>query len=197
MAEIKEKQLNVLRYVDAYVQEHGYAPSVREIAAALHLSSPSTAHYHLKKLEAAGYLNIGSNRPRALAVQEHTVPGRGKVPLLGHVAAGMPIWAEEAIEEYLPYDTGPNPEEYFALRVHGESMLNAGILPDDIVIVHRQTEARSGEIVVALFEDEATIKTFSRKDGHIWLLPENPDYRPIPGDNAEILGKVTGLLRQY
>ena len=104
---------------------------------------------------------------------------------------------EECIEEYIPFDTGGRPEEYFALRVRGESMLGAGILPGDLVVVHSQQEARRGEIVVALFEDEATVKTLSYRDGGLWLLPENPDYEPIDGRMAQIIGKVVGLVRRY
>ena len=105
--------------------------------------------------------------------------------------------AQECIEDYLLFDTQGMEGEHFALRVRGESMLNAGILPDDLVVVHRQPEAQNGEIVVALLEDEATVKTLRRKDGHIWLMPENDDYQPINGDRAEILGKVVAVIRRY
>ena len=120
-----------------------------------------------------------------------------RVPVVGSVAAGAPILAEECIEDYLTFDTGGLAGEHFALRVRGESMLHAGILPDDLVVVHRQQDARNGEIVVALFEDEATVKTLRRKDGHTWLMPENPDYQPIDGDGAEIIGKVVAVVRRY
>ena len=116
---------------------------------------------------------------------------------MGDVAAGTPILAQQNIEEYIPFDTGTSSEDHFALRVRGESMLYAGILPGDLVVVRRQPEARSGEIVVALLEDEATVKTLSRKDGQIWLLPENPDYEPIDGTDCRILGKVVGVVRRY
>ena len=117
--------------------------------------------------------------------------------MLGNVAAGSPILAEQCIEEYIPYPTGGHPEDFFALRVRGESMLGAGIHPDDIVVVRRQSEAVNGEIVVALFEDEATVKTYSRKNGEVWLLPANPDYAPIDGTYAQIIGKVVELVRRY
>ena len=117
--------------------------------------------------------------------------------MVGSVAAGSPILAEECIEDYLTFDTGGLAGEHFALKVRGESMLGAGILPGDLVVVHRQPEAHSGEIVVALFEDEATVKTLRWKDGHPWLMPENPDYQPIDGAGAEILGRVVAVVRKY
>lgn len=110
---------------------------------------------------------------------------------------GTPILAEECVEDYLTFDTEGLTGEHFALRVRGESMLYAGILPDDLVIVHQQQDARNGEIVVAMLEDEATVKTLQRKDGHTWLMPENPDYEPIDGDRAQILGKVVAVVRKY
>ena len=121
----------------------------------------------------------------------------GKVPVVGTVAAGTPILAQECIEDYLTFDTGGRDGEYFALRVRGESMLYAGILPDDLVVVHQQQEARNGEIVVALLGDEATVKRFKRTGNEVWLLPENPDYRPIDGREATILGKVSAVIRTY
>ncbi len=113
------------------------------------------------------------------------------------MAAGAPILAEECVEEYLTYDTDGLVGEHFALKVRGESMLYAGILPGDLVIVHQQENARNGEIVVALFEDEATVKTLRRKDGHTWLMPENPDYEPIDGEGCALLGKVVAVIRRY
>ena len=117
--------------------------------------------------------------------------------MVGTVAAGSPILAEECVEDYLTFDTGGREGEYFALRVRGESMLNAGILPGDLVVVHRQPTAHNGEIVVALLEDEATVKRFSRRNGHVWLLPENEDYQPIDGTYASILGRVIAVIRRY
>ena len=116
---------------------------------------------------------------------------------MGDVAAGAPILAQECIDDYLTFDTGNRPEEYFALRVRGESMLNAGILPGDLVVVHRQSTANHREIVVALLGEEATVKRFYRQKGAVWLLPENDDYQPIDGSEAQILGKVTAVVRQY
>ena len=120
-----------------------------------------------------------------------------QVPIVGSVAAGSPILAQECIEDYLTFDTQGMSGEHFALRVRGESMLGAGILPGDLVVVHRQQEAYSGEIVVALFEDEATVKTYRVKDGRVWLMPENPEYQPIDGTYAEIIGKVAAVVRRY
>ena len=121
----------------------------------------------------------------------------GRVPIVGTVAAGAPILAQECIEDYLTFDTNGREGEYFALRVRGESMLNAGILPGDLVVVHQQQEARNGEIIVALIEDEATVKRLKRKDGHVWLMPENEAYSPIDGTHASILGKVSAVIRTY
>ena len=128
---------------------------------------------------------------------EERAPRADQVPILGSVAAGAPILAEECIEDYLTFDTQGKAGEYFALKVRGESMLNAGILPGDLVVVHRQPEAHSGEIVVALFEDEATVKTLRRRDGQTWLMPANDDYQPIDGTYAQILGKVVAVVRRY
>ena len=119
------------------------------------------------------------------------------MPIVGNVAAGSPILAQECVEDYLTFDTGGRSGEYFALRVRGESMLGVGILPNDLVVVRKQPTANNGEIVVALLGDEATVKTFSRKNGEIWLLPANPDYSPIDGRECEIMGRVVAVVRQY
>ena len=206
MAKLTPKQQQIYNYIVKFTSENGYPPSVREIGAAVGLKSPSTVHFHIKGLEEAGVLKKAEGKTRALTlpgapfpnkVAEESEPTANRVPVLGSVAAGSPILAEECIEEYLTFDTQGLEGEHFALRVRGESMLRAGILPDDLVVVHRQQDARNGEIVVALFEDEATVKTLSRRDGHTWLLPENEAYDPIDGDNAEIIGKVVGVVRRY
>ena len=121
----------------------------------------------------------------------------GRVPIVGTVAAGAPILAQECIEDYLTFDTNGREGEYFALRVRGESMINAGILPDDLVVVHQQPAANNGEIVVALLGDEATVKRLKRQGREVWLLPENPAYQPIDGREARILGKVAAVIRRY
>ena len=205
MAKLTAKQQQIYDYILAFTNQHGYPPSVREIGAAVGLKSPSTVHFHMKGLEEAGVIVKAEGKTRAISlpgasvgpVAEEEDPHANQVPILGSVAAGSPILAQECIEEYVSFQTGPHPEDYFALKVRGESMLYAGILPDDLVVVRRQPEAHSGEIVVALFEDEATVKTLSKKNGQVWLLPENPDYEPIDGTRAQIIGKVVGLIRRY
>ena len=205
MAKLTAKQQQIYDYILAFTTDHGYPPSVREIGAAVGLKSPSTVHFHMKGLEEAGVIVKAEGKTRAISlpgaslvpVAEETDPHANQVPILGNVAAGSPILAQECIEDYLTFDTNGLSGEHFALRVRGESMLNAGILPGDLVVVHRQQDAHNGEIVVALFEDEATVKTLCRKDGQTWLLPENPDYEPIDGTQAEIIGKVVAVVRRY
>ncbi len=201
-APLTPKQAEIYDFILQYTKEHGYPPSVREIGAAVQLKSPSTVHFHMKKLEAEGYIHKADGKTRAIslphqAVAEELDGQRDQVPLVGSVAAGSPILAEENVEEYLTFDTGGRTGEHFALRVRGESMLYAGILPDDLVVVHRQQEARNGEIVVALFEDEATVKTYRMERGHLWLMPENPEYEPIDGEGCALLGRVVAVLRRY
>ncbi len=160
-------------------------------------------HFHLKRLKAAGFISQQEGKTRAITVN---VPRReellaqeraDQVPVVGSVAAGSPILAQECIEDYLTFDTGGLSGEHFALRVRGESMKYAGILPGDLVVVHQQQDAYNGEIVVAMLEDEATVKTLRRKNGHTWLLPENPEYDPIDGDGCQILGRVVAVIRRY
>jgi repressor LexA len=189
-------QQRIYDYIVSCIRDQGYPPSVREIGEAVGLRSPSTVHFHLKHLEEAGMIAKGAGKGRAITLTTPPVP-ENQVPIVGNVAAGSPILAEECIEDYLTFDTGGRGDEYFALRVRGESMLNAGILPGDLVVVRRQSTANNGEIVVAMIEDEATVKRFSRRDGHIWLLPENENYSPIDGTYAQILGKVAAVVRQY
>ena len=198
-------QQRIYDYIAACIQTQGYPPSVREIGEAVGLRSPSTVHFHLKKLADAGAIEIGAGKGRAITLTHPAAPAAapmpeapaGRVPIVGNVAAGSPILAQECIEDYLTFDTGGREGEYFALRVRGESMLNAGILPGDLVVVHRQPTAHNGEIVVALLGDEATVKRLSRRNGEVWLLPENEHYQPIDGRQATLLGKVTAVVRQY
>ena len=205
MKALSPKQQQIYEFIIAFQAEHGYPPSVREIGEEVGLKSPSTVHFHLKGLEGAGLITKAEGKTRAITVVgapahpvlEELDPRPDRVPVVGNVAAGAPILAEECVEDYLTFDTGGRAGEYFALRVRGESMLRAGILPGDLVVVHRQQECRSGEIVVALFEDEATVKTLRRKDGKTWLMPENPDYEPSDGTFAQILGTVVAVVRRY
>lgn len=202
MKKLTDKQQQIYDYIVAFQKDHGYPPSVREIGEAVGLKSPSTVHFHLKGLGSAGLITKAEGKTRAITVSggpgapEVEAPA-DKIPVVGSVAAGAPILAEQHIEDYLTFDTGGLSGEHFALKVRGESMLDAGILPGDFVIVHQQQTVRNGDIVVALFEDEATVKTFRRRDGHVWLLPENPEYQPIDGQGAQILGKVVAVVRRY
>lgn len=213
MEKLSRTQTKVYEALTESIRKNGYAPSVRELCDTLHIKSPSTIHFHLKNLAELGYIEKGDYKSRAIvlksepapvlsapvqrALAEEEHPRADQVPVVGNVAAGSPILAQECIEDYLTFDTGGREGEYFALRVRGESMLGAGILPDDLVIVHRQSDARNGEIVVALLGEEATVKTLSRRGGEVWLLPANPDYSPIDGTDAAILGRVTAVVRRY
>ena len=185
----------IYEYLQEVIPRQGYAPSVRAICEAVGLKSPSTVHFHLKRLQERGLIEKGDCKGRAIVLTSGQE--RGRIPVVGTVAAGSPILAQECIEDYLTFDCGGREEECFALRVRGESMLKAGILPGDLVVVRRQQTAENGEIVVALLGEEATVKRLSRKNGQIWLLPENDTYQPIDGTDAQILGKVTAVVRQY
>ena len=210
MQKLTAMQQKIYDYIANTVRNQGYPPSVREIGEAVGLKSPSTVHFHIKHLAELGYISKSGRKGRALTLTERAAPAAaapapaqeaempsGRVPVLGDVAAGSPILAQECIDDYISFDTQGRDGEFFALRVRGESMLNAGILPGDLVVVHRQPTAQNGEIVVALPEDEATVKRLSRRGGEVWLLPENENYSPIDGRYASILGKVAAVLRTY
>ncbi|HJH62692.1 MAG TPA: transcriptional repressor LexA [Firmicutes bacterium] len=199
MSKLSPKQQQIYDYILDFSQDHGYPPSVREIAGAVGLRSPSTVHFHLRSLREAGLISQAEGKTRAITVTDGAHNRRNQVPLLGSVAAGAPILAEECIEDYLSFDTGGRVGEHFALRVRGESMREAGILPGDLVVVHQQQQVRSGDIVVALFDQEATVKTYRRENGHVWLYPENssPEYQPIDGEGCTILGRVVAVVRRY
>ena len=200
MAKLTPKQQQIYDYILSFANDHGYPPSVREIAEAVGLKSPATVHFHLKGLREAGVITQAEGKTRAISIIDASHNRKDQVPLVGYVAAGSPILAQENIEEYLTFDTGGLTGEHFALKVRGESMVEAGILPGDVVVVHQQPLARNGDIVVALFEDEATVKTFRREnDGHIWLHPENSSgqYQPIDGEGCSILGRVVAVIRRY
>ena len=195
MTGLNKKRKLIYEYLCDCIQNRGYPPSVREIAEAVDLKSTSTVHAHLNALEKMGYITRDSGRKRAI-VLNNTEDAPSGIPILGTVAAGEPILAVQDALGYIPYETADN-EEYFALKIKGLSMVKAGILDGDMVIVHRQPAAQSGEIVIAMIDDEATCKRLKYNGENIWLLPENDDYEPIPGDDCVILGKVTAVIRTY
>lgn len=192
MARTSDKGQKILEFVQEFVRENGYAPSVREIGAAVGLSSTASVSYQLKRLQEQGLLSAPGNKgvKRAIA----TTARAGQIPVVGVVTAGMPILAFENLEGTMVWDGDPN---CFALRVRGESMINAGILDGDKVVVRPQSSADNGQIVVARIGDEATVKRLSRKNGQVWLLPENPAFDPIDGSEAEIVGIVKAVVREY
>jgi repressor LexA len=205
------RQQEIWSFLTQYVDEHGYPPTVREIGEAVGLASPSTVHAHLANLERAGLIKRDPTKPRALELRrdpkpEPAPPGAAgdvhRLPLVGEIAAGGPLLAEQNVEDYLavPEPLARGGEE-FLLRVKGDSMVNAGILEGDMVVVRRQQTARDGEIVVALAgqdesADEATVKRFFRETGRIRLQPENDSLEPIYADHVQILGVVTGVFRE-
>lgn len=201
--ELTKRQQQVLDFIRSEIHRRGYPPSVREIGEAVGLSSSSTVHSHLAALETKGFLRRDPSKPRALEVldfrdNDSAVDfGRvSAVPVVGHVAAGQPILAAENIEQTLPLPTEFSGDETFILRVRGESMIDAGILDRDFVVVHQQTTANNGEIVVAMIDDEATVKTFYREPDRIRLQPENSTMDPIYSRDVQILGKVVALFRR-
>ena len=194
MSRLTPKQKEIFDFIVDTVAGQGYPPSVREICKAVGLKSPSTVHAHLTALERSGLITRDAGKTRAITLTAGAAVGG--VPILGTVAAGQPILAVEDALGYLPFDPGKS-GEYFSLRFSGDSMINAGILEGDMVVVRRQPRAENGEIVVALIGEEATCKTLRRRNGEVWLLPENDDYEPIDGSEATILGKVTAVIRTY
>ena len=197
MKEFTQKHQRVLDYIRRCVDD-GVPPTVREICDSLGIKSTSTGHKYLRELEEMGYITMGGNRNRCIRLVGRQEEKAVQVPLLGTVAAGMPILAVESLEGYVPFAAGRyDPSELFALRVKGESMIEAGILDGDIIIARRTPVAENGQIVVAIVGDEATVKTLRRKDGRVLLMPENPDYEPIDGTFAQIIGKVVAVMRRY
>ena len=184
----------IMDYISKYTDENGYPPSVREICQAVGLRSPSTVHTHLKILQEAGLLDKDQGKTRAITLKSHA-PGVKKIPVLGVVTAGQPILMQQDILGYIPFEYQSG--EYFALRVRGDSMVGAGILDGDAVVVRRQDTADNRANVVAMLEDEATVKRLRRVKGHVRLMPENPAYQPIDGDKAQILGLVVAVYREY
>jgi len=187
-----DKAERILNYVNHFVQENGYAPSVREIGAAVGLRSTASVSYHLQQLQSKGALLSPGAKGKKRAVVTAVRPGQ--IPVIGVVTAGLPILAFENQEGTMAWDGEPG---CFALRVRGESMINAGILDGDKVVVRPQQTADDGQIVVARIGDEATVKRLSLRDGRAWLLPENPAFEPIDGSEAELVGLVKAVFREY
>ncbi len=202
-----ERQRAILEYLHEYVDDHGYPPTVREIGEAVGLRSPSTVHAHLAQLERAGVLKRDPTKPRAIELTDRRRPGQPaevevrRLPLVGQIAAGGPLLAEENVEEELGVPEPLSAGADFLLRVKGDSMIDAGILDGDIVVVQRREDARNGEIVVALAgedesADEATVKRFFREDGRVRLQPENSALEPIYAPYVRVLGRVVGVFRR-
>ena len=192
MARTTDKREKILEFVTGFIRENHYAPSVREICAAVGLQSTATVHYHLNALREEGLIQMDEMKKRTITLPDAQRPDR--IPVVGVVTAGIPILAVENIESYIPWEGEPG---CFALRVRGDSMINAGILDGDKVVVRPQPTAENGEIVVALLDDSATVKRFKRSGSEVWLMPENPAYSPIDGREAQILGKVRAVIRVY
>jgi repressor LexA len=213
---LSSKQLAILDVIQRSVSQRGYPPSMREIGDAVGLASLSSVTHQLNQLELSGYVRRDPNRPRAIEVlielpQQTDAPAEGDadrfqvgaqigdaamVPLVGRIAAGIPIMADQQIDEVFPLPRQlVGKGELFMLKVIGESMIDAAILDGDWVVVRQQKTAENGEIVAAMLDNEATVKVFRQRDGHTWLLPRNSNFEPIVGDYAEILGKVVAVLR--
>ena len=191
MPRTSDKAQLIMDYVNQFIQENGYSPSVREIGAAVGLRSTASVSYHLQALQEKGLLPAPGAKGRKRALVTGARPGQ--IPIVGVVIAGVPILAVENQEGTMPW----NDPGCFALRVRGDSMINAGILSGDKVVVRPQQSADDGQIVVARIEDEATVKRLRRRNGQIWLMPENDNYSPIDGTNAEIIGIVKAVVREY
>ena len=192
MARTTDKRERILEYIIQFTRENGYSPSVREICEGVGLASTATVHYHLGALREAGLIEMDDMKKRAITLPDAHRADR--IPVVGVVTAGVPILAVENIEGYIPWEGEAG---CFALRVRGDSMIGAGILDGDKVVVRPQQTATNGEIVVALLEDSATVKRFQKTGKQVWLLPENPAYQPIDGNEAQILGKVKAVIRTY
>jgi repressor LexA len=210
VAGLTTRQRRILEVIRDSVERRGYPPSVREIGEAVGLTSPSSVSYQLSSLQKKGLIRRDPNRPRAVDIRSPadlddaaeaelaaSRPVPAYVPMVGSIAAGRPILAEEAIEDVFPLPREIVGEgNLFLLKVVGDSMIDAAICNGDWVVVRQQPVAENGDIVAAMIDGEATVKTFRRRDGHVWLLPHNPAYAPIPGDDATILGRVVTVLRR-
>lgn len=209
---LSKRQQMILEFITATTADRGYPPSVREIMNAVGLSSTSSVSHQLTVLKERGFINKDATRARALEVRtpeptilgipEHLAEGDLRpdaqyVPLVGRIAAGGPILAEQTVEDVFPLPKALVGEgELFMLKVSGDSMIDAAICDGDFVVVRRQSTCNNGDIVAALLDDEATVKTFKQRDGHVWLMPHNPAYEPILGDHATVMGKVVSVLRK-
>ena len=199
---ISSKQREILEYIKQEILNKGYPPAVREICEAVHLKSTSSVHSHLETLEKNGYIRRDPTKPRAIEIIDDNFNLTRRevvnVPIIGQVAAGQPLLAVENIENYFPIPTEFMPNaETFMLKVKGDSMINAGIFNGDKILVQKQSDAQNGDIVVALVDDSATVKTFYKEDGHFRLQPENDTMDPIIVNECSILGKVFGVFRLY
>ncbi len=199
---ITEKQREILEFIKEEILNKGYPPAVREICEAVHLKSTSSVHSHLETLEKNGYIRRDPTKPRAIEIldDDFNLARREivNIPIIGQIAAGEPIFAEQNIEGYFPLLPEDMPNgNVFMLNVRGDSMIDVGIYDGDRILVKEEHTARNGEIVVALVEDSATVKTFYKEDGHFRLQPENETMDPIIVDQVEVLGKVVGLYRTY
>ena len=192
MARTSNKREQILNFLTQFMNEHGYAPTVREICNAVGLQSTATVHYHLTALRDAGLIEMDEMKKRAISLPDAQRADR--IPVVGVVTAGVPILATENIEGYIPWD---GESGCFVLRVRGDSMIGAGILDGDKVVVRPQPDAENGQIVVALLDDSATVKRLKKTGRDVWLMPENPSYEPIPDNEAKILGRVKALIREY
>jgi repressor LexA len=207
-ADLTARQRRILEFIRDWVERYGYPPSVREIGEAVGLVSPSSVAYQLKALEQKGFLRRDPNRPRAVDVRAPSDlvdddalraarPAPAYVPLLGRIAAGGPILAEQAVEDFFPLPRELVGEgDVFMLEVKGDSMIDAAICNGDWVVVRQQPTANVGDIVAAMIDGEATVKSYRQRDGHVWLMPANPAFDPIPGDDATIMGRVVAVLRR-
>ena len=197
---ISSKQREILEYIKQEILNKGYPPAVREICEAVHLKSTSSVHSHLETLEKNGYIRRDPTKPRAIEIIDDNFNLTRRevvnVPIIGQVAAGQPLLAVENIENYFPIPTEFMPNaETFMLKIKGDSMINAGIFNGDKILVQKQSDAQNGDIVVALVDDSATVKTFYKEDGHFRLQPENDTMDPIIVNECSILGKVFGIMR--
>lgn len=197
MEKLKSKEQKVYDYIVKSVRENGFAPSVRDIMRDLGYKSTSTVHMYLNRLDMLGYIRKEDGKSRAISLVSDDMPQVSAVPVLGTVTAGQPILAEENFEGYIGYVGRVSADEMFALKVRGESMIEVGILDGDMIIAEKTCYAENGEIVVALIENEATVKRFFREEGHYRLQPENCTMEPIIVDEVLILGKVVAIQRSY